>query len=67
MGVIKSEVKYNFSWICALDVIQLAKNRMGRMGLAAISVDLVSVAAKAPPKSLNQMTVTQSLSGLLHF
>jgi len=25
-GVIKSEVKYNFSWVCVLYVVKLAKN-----------------------------------------
>jgi len=54
MGVIKSEVKYNFSWICMLYVIKSAKNSMVGGALAAISLDLVSVAAKAPPtKPLN--------------
>jgi len=60
--VIKSELKNNFSWICMLNIIKLEKNSMVGGALAAISLDLVSVAAKAPPtKPLNQMAVTQSM------
>ena len=60
--MIKSEVKYNFSWVCMLYIIKLTKNSMVGGALAAISLDLVLVAAKAPTtKPLNQMGLDSEL------